>query len=279
MHPPYTYVAVGERYKVLEKKVGDTPLQVLEELRSNNEWLQGISLTYAGRLDPMAEGKLLILIGNECKKRERYNGLDKEYEFEVLLGFSSDTGDVLGVAEASGERYAEPSGKELEKVVRSFIGTHEINYPAFSSKTINGTPLFQHALQGTLPNDMPTTTIHIYRMEYLGAEIVETKELVGRVVNKINTLQAPADSGKIGADFRKKEIIERWHSFKNVQNKEYTLLKFKAVVSSGTYIRVLAPLIAERLGVSGLAYSIHRTKIGRYQTLTGHFGFWRKTFT
>ncbi|MES2135091.1 MAG: hypothetical protein V4449_02535 [Patescibacteria group bacterium] len=333
MHPAYAHVGGKARYKVLEKKIGDTPLQALEELRRKNDWLQSVPLTYAGRLDPMAEGKLLILIGDECKVRERYDGLDKEYEFEVLLGFSSDTGDVLGMAEASGESYIEHSKKELEhvlkprpacnaclratthsshplctcstfriptrclacgnmhlgsdtpvfrhtleKIARSFVGTHELNYPAFSSKTINGKPLFQHALEGTLPHNTPTTKVHIYRMKYLGKESVERGELIERIVKKINTLQAPADSGKIGADFRKNEIVERWHSFKNAQEKGCTLLRFKAVVSSGTYIRVLAPLIAERLGTSGLAYSIRRTEIGRYRSVFSSLGFWSRIF-
>jgi len=46
------------------------------------------------------------------------------------------------------------------------------------------------------------------------------------------------------------------------------------VVSSGTYIRSLAPEIARRVGTVGLAYSIHRTEIGRYLG----FGFWLKRY-
>jgi len=54
-------------------------------------------LTYAGRLDPMAEGVLIILVGDECKKKQKYLGLDKEYEIEVLFGLETDTQDILGV--------------------------------------------------------------------------------------------------------------------------------------------------------------------------------------
>ena len=49
----------------------------------------------------MASGKLLILIGDECKNQKKYFGLDKEYEFEVLFGVESDTGDVLGLISKS----------------------------------------------------------------------------------------------------------------------------------------------------------------------------------
>jgi tRNA U55 pseudouridine synthase TruB len=40
---------------------------------------------------PMASGKLLVLLGEECKHQENYHSLDKEYEFSVLLGIGSDT--------------------------------------------------------------------------------------------------------------------------------------------------------------------------------------------
>ena len=51
-----------------------------------------------GRLDPLAEGVLLILIGDECKNKEKYLGLDKEYEVAIIFGISTDTGDALGLA-------------------------------------------------------------------------------------------------------------------------------------------------------------------------------------
>ena len=85
-----------QKYAVVEKAVGETPLQALERFRALHGELDQIPMAYAGRLDPMASGKLLILIGEECKQQERYHALDKEYEFEVLFGIGSDTGDVLG---------------------------------------------------------------------------------------------------------------------------------------------------------------------------------------
>jgi hypothetical protein len=85
------------RYIVLNKAVGETPLSCVEAWREKHPAYAGVSLAYAGRLDPMASGKLLILIGEECKQQERYHDLDKEYTFRVLFGVSSDSGDVLGL--------------------------------------------------------------------------------------------------------------------------------------------------------------------------------------
>jgi tRNA U55 pseudouridine synthase TruB len=74
-------------------------LEVLENFKEENPKYKEIKFAYAGRLDPMAEGQLLILVGDTCKERDKYLNLDKEYEFEILLGLKSDTKDLLGLAE------------------------------------------------------------------------------------------------------------------------------------------------------------------------------------
>lgn len=50
------------------KPVGKTPLQMVEELRKRFPDIANEKLGFAGRLDPMAEGLLLVLIGEENKK-------------------------------------------------------------------------------------------------------------------------------------------------------------------------------------------------------------------
>lgn len=91
-------------YVLLHKAVGQTPLEVLELWRQTKPELKNTPLAYAGRLDPMAEGVLLVLIGDECKKQTEYHHLDKEYEFEVLFGLASDSGDVLGLINENGDK-------------------------------------------------------------------------------------------------------------------------------------------------------------------------------
>ncbi len=66
---------------VLNKKEGETPLEALEIFRKKNKEYMGVKMTYAGRLDPMASGLLLILAGEEAKNKEKYLILGKEYEF------------------------------------------------------------------------------------------------------------------------------------------------------------------------------------------------------
>jgi tRNA U55 pseudouridine synthase TruB len=88
------------KWIVLQKKRGETPLQVLEAWKKDyikeHPDFVNVPMSYAGRLDPMAEGKLLVLIGDECKKQDTYTKLDKEYVVELVLDVKTDTGDVLG---------------------------------------------------------------------------------------------------------------------------------------------------------------------------------------
>lgn len=89
----------GMRF-LLYKNPGETPLTALKRLRYLAQISSDIPLTYAGRLDPLAEGLLIVLGGEECKKKEQFLAVDKVYECTVLLGFATDTGDVLGLLTA-----------------------------------------------------------------------------------------------------------------------------------------------------------------------------------
>ena len=265
-----------KQYAIVHKKVGETPLQALDVFRQERSEYANTSLTYAGRLDPMAEGKLLILIGDECKKRTQYDGLDKEYEFEMLLGFKTDTGDVLGLAEPRGDVNVF-SEKELKAAAESFLGRQVLPYPAFSSKTVGGKPLFHHATLNNLEEiEIPKVSVRIHKIRFCGTRSIFGGELIESVLRKIDLLHVDPSDSRTGSGFRKTEIIARWGSFRNGEEKQYIIAKFKTMVSSGTYIRSLASLIGEKLGTCGLAYSIRRTKIGRFVPITKHFGFWKR---
>src|SRR3989344_2406007 len=78
----------------LYKPRGETPLERLSNFLRKEKIKE--KAAYMGRLDPMAEGVLLIATGDDIKKREEFLNLDKEYEFSALFGFSTDTYDILG---------------------------------------------------------------------------------------------------------------------------------------------------------------------------------------
>lgn len=239
-------------HTVWQKRVGETPLQALERFRASEPALADIPMTYAGRLDPMASGELIFLIGDECKHRENYDSLDKTYRFEILFGVESDTGDTLGLAsDATGFR---DDSKDWEQFVASFVGSHHLPYPVFSSRTVDGKPLFEHAHRDA-GVERPIREMRVIEASYVGARTIASGALLYEIEQKLSLLNVPESN-----DFRTDRIVPRWH---DVLSKDtvFTILTVEAIVTSGTYIRALAPHFAQRLGTKGLAYSIHRTAI------------------
>ena len=79
------------------KKIGYTPLQVVEDIRPYLLSEEASCCTYVGRLDPMAEGWMYVLWSGDMKEKDRLLNLQKTYEVDVVFGVSTDTGDALGL--------------------------------------------------------------------------------------------------------------------------------------------------------------------------------------
>jgi len=164
-------------YVVLHKPRGKTPLEVVNAWKEEQNLSNDFPVAYAGRLDPMAEGKLLILLSDECKRQKEYTNLDKEYVVEVLFDISTDTGDVLGHPMLQKTRTT-IQRKELASALMKEHGTHEREYPVFSSKTVSGKPLFLYALEETLDTiTIPTHSETIYKTSALEIASLSSEQL------------------------------------------------------------------------------------------------------
>jgi hypothetical protein len=73
---------------LIDKRVGETPLQLINRIRIEMPKLKNERLSYAGRLDPMAEGQMLILVGDENNNRDKYLGLDKDEIKDIKVNSS-----------------------------------------------------------------------------------------------------------------------------------------------------------------------------------------------
>jgi len=252
---------------IIEKLVGETPLMAIGRWKEENPEYRDVPASYAGRLDPMASGKLLVLLGEECKKQKKYTKLDKEYEIEVLLDVGSDSGDALGLVEYAGKTTPVDNFSRLDEILRAEEGSHTHSYPVFSSKTVNGKPLFMYALEGTLGSiEIPKHTEHIYRIKYRSLTSLPASKLSQRVTEFLkNVPKTDEPSKQLGADFRIDAVKSSWEKlFRKAGEREFAVLSLRVTCGSGTYMRSLAQRIGEALGTRALALSINRTKIGRY---------------
>ncbi len=268
-----------KRFVILDKKIGQTPLEALTLWKEARPEYADVPATYAGRLDPLASGKLLVLLGEECKRKDAYTGLDKEYEVSVLLDLATDTGDLLGLPRACGQS-APPSKKDVLQVLNEQLGTRSHAYPLFSSKTVNGVPLFMHTLAGSSDRiTIPThpETIHRIRLRDIRTEDTDTvRAYIEKALSVVPRDDAPSKG--LGQDFRQDAIRSAWTSlFTETPPREYCIIRITVTCGTGTYMRTLAERLGEALGTCAVAASIHRTRIGVYKP--GLFGgLWLKEF-
>ena len=250
-----------EKAEILQlyKNLGETPLECLHRFRAEHPEYVETKMTYLGRLDPMAEGLLLVLSGN-TRDREQYLKLGKTYEFEVLWGFKSDSYDILGLVEHidGGPQKLETKMSSLLNKIQQ-IKTQE--YPVYSSRTVSGKSLFMWARENKIEEiDIPTRQIKVFSIEHIHTRAITGREILKEISEKI---------AKVSGDFRQKEIVNLWQNALIAKpNETFLISKFTADVSSGTYIRGLAHEMGKILKSGGLAWSIKRTRVGDFK-LTG----------
>jgi tRNA pseudouridine(55) synthase len=244
---------------ILNKKEGETPLMALSNFRSKHKKYKDTKMTYAGRLDPMASGLILILAGEETKNKEKYLDLDKEYSFEILFGFATDTYDILGkvIKQKNINQTKTDLGEEIKKNLTFFLGESIQKYPMYSSKTVSGKPLFTYARAGKKVN-IPERQIFIKTLKLEKIREIDSKKLFKNIENRIK---------KVNGDFRQKEILKIWKktlSSTSIDKTKFRIAGLKVKCSSGTYVRSIANSLGNKMKIPALAFSIKRTRIGKY---------------
>jgi tRNA pseudouridine55 synthase len=237
---------------VINKNVGETPLECLERFRGENAEYLGVPMTYAGRLDPLASGVMIYLAGEEIKNKDKYLELEKEYECEVLVGVETDTYDILGIPVAG--KACKISNEILHAELAKLLGENTFSYPPYSSKTVTGKPLFEYAREGKLNEiEIPTRIMELKSFEIINERNINGEEIFNYIKNITQIVKG---------NFRQDEIVKYWE--KVLEKKQYQIFKISLSVSSGTYIRTLVHMIGESLGTGAVVYSLERTKLGVY---------------
>lgn len=217
-------------------------------------------LSYAGRLDPMAEGVLVVLAGEANKKRNDFLNLDKEYTFDILFGFSTDTYDLLGVMSDAVTRASHRPVRAplLVEYIAQMPGARSQKYPPFSSKPLEGVPLFVHARKGELTDfDLPEHKIEIFSASLIGMKRMNDTELLEEVERSVQ---------RVKGDFRQERILHLWKdALRVLYGMSFDIATVSIHCSSGTYVRSLANELGEQLGIPALAMRIQRTRVGKYK--------------
>ena len=232
---------------LVNKPYGATPLEVIQALRLSGVLSANEKATYAGRLDPLATGLLLILKGEGVHEKEAYMGLNKTYEIQIVFGVETDTGDLLGIPNAQTAELP-----DLKKVVSLLESTHEIQYPAYSSKTVDGKALHEYTREGTEVS-RPLRAVQ-YR--------VIQSTTVDPVASTALKALAQHASSIVNGDFRPDTIKQAWQAIELPQ--ELQCIALTVEVKSGTYMRAIPEILNNAFGVSSVVTKIHRTRVGDF---------------
>ena len=83
---------------LVDKPEGWTSHDVVAKVRGiiKAETGQRIKIGHTGTLDPAATGLLVLVLGSYTKRAGEFSQLDKVYEAEMTLGYTSSTGDREG---------------------------------------------------------------------------------------------------------------------------------------------------------------------------------------
>lgn len=228
---------MAEGYVTLWKNIGYTPLQVVEEVgRQINDCP---TMTYVGRLDPMAEGWFEIVFNGDMELKDRLMSKDKTYEIEVLFGIDTDTGDVLGkILNVDPKDISE---EKIKEILPAYVGKFTWAYPAYSAPMLNkaeGTPAKQK-------------DIEIYSVEFLLRRTISAENLLKDTMSKLML-------SHMTGNFRLDEIKERWNAALTEVKEDFTVAHIRVHCSSGTYMRTFAAKVAADLGTVAVASTIKR---------------------
>jgi tRNA pseudouridine55 synthase len=237
------------------KPVSLTPKQAIERFKETHQEYKKVSISHAGRLDPLAEGVLPLVIGKETKNLKKYLHLDKEYNAKILFGISTDTYDLLGMPKPGKTKL---NIAQLKKLIKDIRGEYLQKLPPYSSRRIKGKPLLYYAQKNQLSEiEIPEEKVKIKKIRINFFHTLSGKNLLKEVVKKISSLEG---------DFMQKERIKAWKKLlgKN-QKTKYTVADITIRCSSGTYIRSIAEDLGQKIGTEAVLLKLKRTSVGKFK--------------
>lgn len=129
---------------LVDKPGGMTSHDVVAAIRKH---VRPLRVGHTGTLDPLADGLLILCVGEATKIAGFIEAQYKLYRAVALLGIQTDTQDVTGniVAQTPVEDITEDRVREA---ARSFVGTIEQTPPAFSAVKVGGVSAHKLARRG-----------------------------------------------------------------------------------------------------------------------------------
>ena len=230
----------------IQKRLGETPNSLISRFKQENPEYSKEKISFAGRLDPMASGEMILLIGESCKLQPTFIAKKKTYSFTIINGIITDSNDILGIPNLLSLDKDKNVMRDFSLEPKKFIQ----QFPVYSSRVVSGHPLWWWAKKERLQEiEIPSKECEIYSVKQNSRKLIASSLLLNDIKIKIGTLDAKTSEG-----FRTQEIISCWQKLLD-KHRMYVIDNYTVSVSSGTYIRG----ICDAMG--GTAMDIHRISI------------------
>jgi len=224
---------------LFDKRIGETMDEMISRFRQEYCIDNKIKVAYAGRLDPLAFGKIIILTDKDIYDKEKYCGKDKTYTCWIVQGIQTDTYDIMG--KITDDKNWEPIFNDVKEF------EYEQQYPMYSSIYViqDGMrkPLWYYEKNNIKVINMPSKKVKLISGEKITEESISSIELLRLIKDRIDRVKKDT--------YRQDEIITLWQD-KLKDDNNYTISKWKFTITSGGYIRYLA----NQMG--GCCYDIER---------------------
>ena len=135
-------------YLLVDKPVGISSFGVVAKAKRLIREQTGhkVKIGHTGTLDPLASGLMILVLGSYTKRAAEFSKLDKTYEVELTLGYSSKTGDAEGPITKISDK--QPSEDRIKDVLKQFIGQIEQIPHAHSAVKVGGQRAYKLARAG-----------------------------------------------------------------------------------------------------------------------------------
>ena len=181
------------------KNIGETMNQTIDRFKKEYLINDKSKIAFAGRLDPLAFGKIILLTDDDIYKKELYCGKNKLYKCTIVHGIQTDTYDVMGKIVSFKEW--EPFFENAENL------DYEQIYPMFSSINViqNGMrkPLWYYEKNNIKVEKIPSKEVKLfYGKKIDNDEIISSEELLKIIEDRIAKVTINT--------FRQDEIVSIW---------------------------------------------------------------------
>lgn len=147
---------------LIDKPKGFTSHDVVARIR---RLFKTKEVGHAGTLDPMAEGLLVVLLGEATKLSSYVTAEDKSYIAQMDFGYSTDTLDTEGEVNYRCEKL-DLSQEQITQAATRLVGDLRLPVPIYSAVKLHGRKLYEYARSGQ-DVEIPVRTMRFYRSEVI----------------------------------------------------------------------------------------------------------------